>query len=68
MDNRNTHGLFDAPVQRTELERRTFTLKEMQQQFAQGAFDMDVNEAIKAGFLNPYDDDAVQVTIIGEAS
>jgi hypothetical protein len=55
-------------MQRQELERRTFTLKEMQQQFAQGAFDMDVNEAIKAGLLNPYDDDAVLVTVVGEAS
>jgi hypothetical protein len=68
MDNLNTHGLFDEPVQRTGSERRSFTLEEMQCQFDQGAFDMDVDEAIKAGLLNPYDDDAVLVTVIEEAS
>jgi hypothetical protein len=68
MDNRNSQGLFDAPMQRTEAECRTFTAEEMERQFQQGAFDMDVNEAIEAGLINPYDDDTVRISIVKEAS
>lgn len=68
MDNRNIFGLFDAPVQRTEAECRVFTAEEMERQFQQGAFYMDVEEAVEAGLLNPYDDDTVHISIVKEAS
>lgn len=50
---RNSHGLFDAPVRSTEKERVTLTEADIERQLDAGAFFMDRDEAIKAGFINP---------------
>jgi hypothetical protein len=62
---RNSHGLFDAPVPLAERESIVLTQADMEQQMDDGAFFMDREEAVQSGFINPYDDDAVSVTVRG---
>ena len=60
----NTHGLFDAPVRTIEKERVTLTQADIERQLDAGAFLMSREEAVAAGFLNPYDEqDTVIVNI-----
>lgn len=64
-DKRNSHGLYDAPVRLTEKENIVLTQKDMERQMEDGAFFMDMTEAIESGFINPYDDDTVSVSVRG---
>jgi hypothetical protein len=60
---RNSHSLFDAPVSIGGRERVALTQKDMEDQLEAGAFLLDRKEAIRAGFINPYVDDTVSVTV-----
>lgn len=61
---RNDFGLFDIPVRSPEKERVTLTQMDIERQLDAGAFLMSREEAVAAGFLNPYDEqDAVIVDI-----
>ena len=63
MNTRNNYGLFDAPVPRKEQETLVFSPEDIERHFEAGAFLLDREEAVKAGFLNPYDDDTAQVAV-----
>jgi hypothetical protein len=60
---RNSQGLYDTPVSRTKQETLAFSPEDMERQFEGGAFVLDREEAVKAGFLNPYDDDTALVAV-----
>ena len=53
---RNRYGLFDAPVRSAEKEHVTLTQADIERQLDAGAFTMDRDEAIAAGFINPQDE------------
>lgn len=53
---RNRYGLFDAPVRSAEKEHVTLTQVGIERQLDAGAFTMDRDEAIAAGFINPQDE------------
>ena len=57
----NSYGLFDTPVRSPEKERVALTQADIERQLDAGAFLMSREEAVAAGFLNPYD---VQDTVI----
>ena len=60
----NGFGLFDAPVRPAEKERVALTQADIEKQLEAGAFIMDREEAITAGFINPHDEpDAVIVDV-----
>ena len=60
----NSYGLFDTPVRSPEKERVALTQADIERQLDAGAFLMSREEAVAAGFLNPYDEqDAVIVDI-----
>jgi hypothetical protein len=59
----NSFGLYDMPISREERERLVFTLDDMDIRIEAGAFLLEAEEAAQAGFINPYDDDTVLVTI-----
>jgi hypothetical protein len=65
MNTKNSFGLFDAPIPRSEPEHLVFRPDEMDFQLASGAFVLDRGEAVKFGFINPYDDDTVRLTVYG---
>jgi hypothetical protein len=50
---RNSHGLYDAPNLNAAKEPLTLTQAGLQQQLEDGAFDMDREEAIRCGLINP---------------
>jgi hypothetical protein len=59
MEKVNSYGLYDRPVPgRVEL---ALSQEALEQQLEDGAFVMDREEALQAGFLNPYNDDSVLV-------
>ncbi|WP_291447906.1 hypothetical protein [Desulfovibrio sp.] len=53
---RNSYRLFDAPVRSAEKERVTLSQEAIERQLEAGAFMMDREEAIAAGFINPQDE------------
>ena len=53
---RNSYGLFDAPVRSAEKEHITLSQEAIELQLEAGAFMMDREEAIAAGFINPQDE------------
>ena len=60
----NSYGLFDTPVRSPEKERVALTQADIERQLDAGAFLMSREEAVAAGFLNPYDEhDTVIVNI-----
>ena len=52
----NSFGLFDAPVRPAGKERVALTQADIEGQLEAGAFLMDREEAIAAGFINPHDE------------
>ena len=65
----NSHGLFDAPKLNAVSEPLALTQADLLKQLEDGAFEMDRDEAIKKGFLNPYDDETSKVLVhYGETS
>jgi hypothetical protein len=60
---RNSQGLYDAPVSKAEPETLVFSPEDMERQFEAGAFVLDREAAVKAGCLNPYDDDTAPVAV-----
>ena len=60
----NSYGLIDTPVRSPEKERVALTQADIERQLDAGAFLMSREEAVAAGFLNPYDEqDTVIVNI-----
>lgn len=59
----NSFGLFDAPVRPAGKERVTLTQADIEGQLNAGAFIMDREEAIAAGFINPHDDEPDTVIV-----
>ena len=64
--NRNASGLFDIPVRFPEKERVTLTRADIERQLDAGAFLMSREEAVAAGFLNPYDEQDTVIVDIRE--
>lgn len=63
-DTRNSLGLYDAPVRSAEKERVTLTQADIERQLESGAFALDREEAIAAGYINPLDEqDAVIIDV-----
>ncbi len=62
----NSYGLFDAPVRTIEKERVTLTQADIERQLDAGAFLMSREEAVAAGFLNPYDEQDTVIVDIRE--
>jgi hypothetical protein len=62
-DKRNSHGLYDAPVPLAEKESIVLSQQDLEDQLDAGAFLLDMTEAIESGFINPYDDDTVSVSV-----
>ena len=69
MSTRNSHGLYDAPNYHAVKEPLALTQADLERQLKDGAFDMDREEALQCGLINPYDDetDTVQV-LLGETA
>ena len=63
MPSRNSHGLYDAPKLNAAIEPLALTQAELQQQLQDGAFDMDRDEALSCGLINPYDDETAKVLV-----
>ena len=57
---------FDAPVRTIEKERVTLTVADIERQLDAGAFLMSREEAVAAGFLNPYDEQDTVIVDIRE--
>lgn len=55
-DTRNSFGLYDAPVRFAGKERVVLTREDIERQLDAGAFMMDREEAMAAGFINPHDE------------
>lgn len=53
---RNNFGLFDTPVRSSGKEHVGLTTEDIERQLDAGAFIMDREEAIAAGFINPQDE------------
>lgn len=67
MTERNSYGLYDAPVRFAGKERVTLTQADLEGQLEAGAFTMSREETIAAGFINPQDEpDTVIVDIRGK--
>ena len=62
----NSYGLFDPPVRSPEKERVTLTQVDIERQLDAGAFLMSREEAVAAGFLNPYDEQDTVIVDIRE--
>ncbi len=62
----NSYGLFDAPLRTIEKERVTLTQADIERQLDAGAFLMSREEAVAAGFLNPYDEQDTVIVDIRE--
>lgn len=60
---RNSHGLYDAPNRNTAREPLVLTKEELQWQLEAGAFDMDRDEALGNGLINPYDDETDKILV-----
>lgn len=62
----NSYGLFDTPVRSPEKESVTLTQVDIERQLDAGAFLMSREEAVAAGFLNPYDEQDTVIVDIRE--
>lgn len=62
----NSYGLFDTPVRSPEKERVALTQADIERQLDAGAFLMSREEAVAAGFLNPYDEQDTVIVDIRE--
>lgn len=62
----NSYGLFDTTVRSPEKERVTLTQVDIERQLDAGAFLMSREEAVAAGFLNPYDEQDTVIVDIRE--
>ena len=65
-EKRNSFGLFDAARRSPEKERVTLTQADIERQLDAGAFLMSREEAVAAGFLNPYDEQDTVIVDIRE--
>ena len=62
----NSYGLFDTPVRSPEKARGPLTQGDIERQLDAGAFLMSREEAVAAGFLNPYDEQDTVIVDIRE--
>ncbi len=63
MNELNSYGMYDSPRLNIPREPLAFTQAELQRQLEAGAFDMDEEEALKKGLINPYDDETDAVLV-----
>ena len=66
-ENRNSYGLFDAPVRRQEKEQITLSPADIEQQLDAGAFVLSREDAITAGFLSPHEEPDTVILSVQEA-
>lgn len=60
----NKYGLFDKAVRISEKERIVLFEDDIERQLEAGAFDLEPDEAVREGFINPYDEqDTVIVSV-----
>lgn len=64
----NSFGLFDAPARPAGKERVTLSQADIERQLEAGAFIMDREEAIVAGFINPHDEPDTVIIELQEES
>ncbi|WCB45686.1 hypothetical protein [Nitratidesulfovibrio vulgaris] len=63
-EQRNSHGLFDAPIRFADKETIVLSKEDIERQLDAGAFMMSRDDATEAGFLSPHDDpDTVLVQV-----
>lgn len=60
---RNSHNLYDAPNLHAVREPLALSQADLQQQLEAGAFDMDREEALRRGLINPYDDETAKILV-----
>ena len=60
---RNSQNLYDAPNLHAVSEPLALTQAELQQQLEAKAFDMDREEALRCGLINPYDDETAKILV-----
>ena len=63
---RNSLGLFDTARRSPEKEHVSLTQEDIERQLDAGAFLMRREEAVAAGFLNPYDEQDTVIVDIRE--
>ena len=66
-ENRNSYGLFDAPVRSQAKEHITLSPADIEQQLDAGAFVMSREDAITAGFLSPHEEPDTVIVSVQEA-
>ena len=66
-ENRNSYGLFDAPVRNQEKERITLSPDDIERQLDAGAFVMSREDAIAAGYLSPHEEQDTVIVDVREA-
>ena len=66
-ENRNSYGLFDAPVRRQEKGQITLSPADIEQQLDAGAFVLSREDAITAGFLSPHEEPDTVIVSVQEA-
>ncbi len=65
--NKNAHGLYDAPVRSTEKESVTLSPEDIEAQLDAGAFFLPYEDAVELGFLHPHDaQDVVIAKVVGK--
>ena len=66
-ENRNSSGLFDAPVRLPDKERVTLSPDDIERQLDAGAFVLSREDAITAGFLSPHEEPDTVIVSVQEA-
>ena len=66
-ENRNSYGLFDAPVRLPDKERVTLSPDDIERQLDAGAFVLSREDAITAGFLSPHEEPDTVIVSVQEA-
>ena len=60
---KSNNGLYDTPVQGLKPVPLVLTAEDIERQLEGSAFLLDREEAVKLGFINPYDDTSSSVSV-----
>ena len=66
-ENRNSYGLFDAPVRSQAKEHIMLSPDDIERQLDAGAFLMSREDALTAGFLSPHEEPDTVIVDVREA-
>ena len=66
-ENRNSYGLFDAPVRSQAKEHIMLSRDDIERQLDAGAFLMSREDALTAGFLSPHEEPDTVIVSVQEA-